>query len=178
VQRYRPRIEGLFARIERWIDAASGDTHWRSITPDNVSTLYGKSAESRIADPQDPARVFSWLICESYDDSGNRIVYEYKLEDNNGIEPALAHEANRDPLGRSANRYPKRIKYGNRVSRLIEPDLLQADWLFEVVFDYGEHNPDDPTPQETQAHFHLPRRLRGSHIPAVPAGANVPPLPR
>ena len=43
---------------------------------DNITTWYGKTAESRIADPADPPRVFSWLICESYDDKGNAIVYE------------------------------------------------------------------------------------------------------
>ncbi|HEY0468482.1 MAG TPA: SpvB/TcaC N-terminal domain-containing protein, partial [Polyangiaceae bacterium] len=29
VKRYRPRIEGLFARIERWTRLSDGDTHWR-----------------------------------------------------------------------------------------------------------------------------------------------------
>src|SRR5262245_38869908 len=61
VQRYRPRIEGLFARIERWTRRRDGDTHWRSISKDNVTTFYGKTSESRISDPQDPRRVFSWL---------------------------------------------------------------------------------------------------------------------
>lgn len=28
VRRYRPRIEGLFARIERWTETATGDVHW------------------------------------------------------------------------------------------------------------------------------------------------------
>src|SRR5215218_6166842 len=41
IHRYRPRVEGLFARIERWTDHATGEVHWRSITPDNVTTLYG-----------------------------------------------------------------------------------------------------------------------------------------
>ncbi len=31
-----------------------------------ITRWYGKSAESRIADPTDPTRIFSWLICESY----------------------------------------------------------------------------------------------------------------
>ena len=76
--RYRPRIEGLFARIERWTNQATGETHWRSITRDNITTLYGKTAESRIADPADPTRIFSWLICQSYDDKGNAIVYDVR----------------------------------------------------------------------------------------------------
>jgi len=46
VQRYRPRIEGLFARIERWT-RADGDVHWRSTTGDNVTTLYGFSPAAR-----------------------------------------------------------------------------------------------------------------------------------
>src|SRR4051812_31748892 len=52
VRRYRPRIEGLFARIERWSKISSpGDVHWRSISKDNILTLYGCDANSRIADP-------------------------------------------------------------------------------------------------------------------------------
>ncbi|MCL4299100.1 MAG: toxin [Anaerolineae bacterium] len=148
IQHYRPRIEGLFARIERWTNSKTGETHWRSITRDNITTLYGKTAESRIADPADPTHVFSWLICESYDDKGNAMVYQYKAENSDRVDLSQAHEQNRTPAGRSTNRYLKRIKYGNRVSRLVQPDLAQAEWLFEVVFDYGEHDPDDPKPKE------------------------------
>jgi hypothetical protein len=61
-------------------------TFWRSISKDNVTTWYGKRAESRIADPADPTRVFSWLICESCDDKGNAIAYEYKAEDSTGVD--------------------------------------------------------------------------------------------
>jgi Salmonella virulence plasmid 65kDa B protein len=52
VRRYRPRIEGLFARIERWtkVDKPE-DVHWRSVSRDNILTLYGLDVESRIADP-------------------------------------------------------------------------------------------------------------------------------
>ena len=51
VCRYRPRIEGLFSVIERWTRQSDGDTYWRSISKDNVTTYYGKTFESRIADP-------------------------------------------------------------------------------------------------------------------------------
>jgi hypothetical protein len=40
IDRYRPRIEGLFARIERWTNRETGELHWRSISRDNVTTLY------------------------------------------------------------------------------------------------------------------------------------------
>src|SRR3984957_20342973 len=75
IRRYRPRCESAFARIERWQQSATGDVHWRTVTKDNVTSLYGLSAASRICDPADPARVFSWLIDLSYDDRGNAISY-------------------------------------------------------------------------------------------------------
>ena len=144
VQQYRPRVEGLFARIERWTNVDTDVIHWRSITKENVTTVYGKDNNARIYDPHvtEPPRIFSWLISETYDDKGNAIVYEYKSEDAVNVDLALANAKNRTQYERSTNRYLKRIKYGNRVSRLIEPDLSQTDWMFEVVFDYGEHASD------------------------------------
>lgn len=162
VRRYRPRIEGLFARIERWT-GADGDVHWRSISKDNLLTIYGQDENSRIADPEDMGRIFSWLICETRDDKGNAVVYEYKPEDGTGIDLTQAHERNRgehDDSRRAANRYLKRIVYGNRTPllddaghrhRFLTPAQLQLDkdhWMFEVVFDYGEHDSDAPMPEE------------------------------
>ena len=47
-----PASKGLFARIERWTNAQTGDIHWRSISKDNITTLYGKTQlNSRIVDP-------------------------------------------------------------------------------------------------------------------------------
>ena len=153
IQAYRPRIEGLFARIERWTnEAIPSDTFWRSISRDNVTTWYGKTAASRIADPADPARVFSWLICESYDDKGNVIVYDYEPENSDGVALSQVHERNRTDITRSGNRYLKRVKYGNRAPYypILASDqpLPQpaTEWLFEVVFDYGDHDLDTPTP--------------------------------
>jgi len=162
VQRYRPRIEGLFARIERWTRQGDADVHWRSISRDNILTLYGKDANSRIADPADPLRVFTWLVCESRDDKGNAVIYEYKAEDGTGVDLGRAHERNRgdrDDSRRAANRYPKRIRYGNRSTLLDDTgqrppvlsatQLQSAGWMFEVVFDYGEHSADTPKPDDT-----------------------------
>ena len=117
IRRYRPRIEGLFARIERWTNESDpADCFWRSISKDNITTWYGKSEKSRIFDPSDPTRIFSWLICESYDDKGNVIVYEYKAENSENVDLSQVHERNRtenpqdkDKANRTANRYLKRI---------------------------------------------------------------------
>jgi RHS repeat-associated protein len=148
IRRYRPRIEGLFARIERWTNQETGDIHWRSISRDNITTVYGKDNNSRIFDPADPwpdhpSRIFSWLICQNYDDKGNAIVYEYTAENDQKIDRTLTNECNRV---RTANRYLKRIKYGNKTSRLIHPDLAATEWLFEMLFDYDEAHYEALTP--------------------------------
>ena len=148
VDRYRPRVEGAFARIERWTAKADGQVQWRSVSRDNVTTVYGADPSSRIADPSDVSRVFSWLICRRYDDRGNVVVYEYKAEDGAGIDPGMTHEVGRTAAGRSANRYLKRVRYGNRTSMLADPELASPDWAFEVVLDYGEHDALAPTPAE------------------------------
>lgn len=168
IQRYRPRIEGLFARIERWSNQADPeDIFWRSISKDNITTWYGKTTGSRIADPGDPTRIFSWLICESYDDKGNIIVYGYKGENSDGIDVSQAHERNRMDKTRAANRYIKKIRYGNHAPYFPEladtkpwptpPGAFDQDgsknWFFEVVFDYGEHDPDVPMPEEPDKHW-------------------------
>jgi len=163
IQRYRPRIEGQFARIECWTNQKDPTDHfWRSISKGNVTTWYGKTPNSRIFDPADPSRIFSWLICQSYDDKGNAIIYEYQTENSERIFEnqqgqlvALVHERNRNDTIRSANRYLKRIKYGNRTPnrdtatwQATDPTQLpKSDWMFEVVFDYGEHHSTVPTPE-------------------------------
>ncbi len=167
IHQYLPRIEGLFARIERWTHKNSGNIHWRSISRDNILTIYGKNANSRIADPKDSSRTFSWLISETRDDKGNAVLYEYKPEDGVGVNFNHAHERNRgdrnDPR-RAANRYLKHIRYGNLVPLLENsgkrPRFLtdlpndkqptDSDWMFQVVFDYREHDVDTPKPDDSK----------------------------
>jgi RHS repeat-associated protein len=152
VRRYRPRIEGLFARIERWTDKTSGISHWRSISKDNITTIYGKRDDARVADPADATHVFTWLICESYDDKGNAIFYRYKPEDDSNVDRSAPCERNRLNSQHFAQRYIKNIRYGNRIPRIAGEDLtFRDDWLFEVVFDYGEHDTATPTTKELLA---------------------------
>jgi RHS repeat-associated protein len=150
VRRYRPRVEAPFARIERWEETPTGDVHWRTISKENVTSLYGQDASSRIADPADPSRVFSWLLDLSFDDRGNAVSYLYKAEDRSGASNG-ANETNR-AVG--ANRYLKRVRYGNDVPYLPGGDgqaELPTQWCFELVLDYGEHDLKAPTPAEASA---------------------------
>ena len=57
LERYRPRIEGSFSRIERWTSQADPkDSFWRSISKGNITTWYGRTEESRIIDRDDKRR--------------------------------------------------------------------------------------------------------------------------
>lgn len=169
IVRYRPRIEGAFARIERWTNRVTGETHWRTISRDNVTSLFGETHASRIADAGDATsnvtpHVFSWLISQSYDDKGNAIVYDYVREDGARIDVSQANERNR---AHSANCYLKRIRYGNRVSRFVEPDVTLAAWLFEVVFDYDEGHYEALPPDINEPASEQHRRALASSAPGA-----------
>jgi RHS repeat-associated protein len=145
VRRYQPRIEGLFSRIERWQNAGTGEAFWKTVSKENVTSLFGLDSKSRIADPNNPSRIFKWLLAQSYDDKGNVIVYEYKPENRDNVTATLP-VLSRDP---SANRYPKQISYGSSTAYYPDdtassPVPLPADWFFQVTFDYGEHDPAIP----------------------------------
>ncbi|MEM6772880.1 MAG: SpvB/TcaC N-terminal domain-containing protein, partial [Bacteroidota bacterium] len=87
-------------------------------------------------------RIFAWKLERTYDDRGNVIEYDYKREDGHGTE-GLIYEKNRTAY---AQHYLKSVRYGNTVPYQPLRDgfdlaAYEADnkWLFEVVFDYGEH---------------------------------------
>ena len=159
--RYRPRIEGLFAWIERWTEeGAPANSFWRTISRDNITSWYGRSEDSRIFDPSDHSRIFQWLVSEIHDDKGNVSLYTYVRENGDGVDQTRVEETNRSEAQRRTNCYPKRVFYGNLKPYL--PALTaeatawptpQNDtgqgWMFELVFDYGEHEGDAPTPMPT-----------------------------
>src|SRR5262245_10617765 len=153
VFRYRPRTEGLFARIERWVNTSTGETHWRSISRDNITSLFGTSAASRLADPADNRRVYEWLLAETFDAFGNHTVCEYAADD-----PALHLPEIFEQRRLATQRYIRRICYGNLPEPLVDAQqrpITYADgapvgllrdgrrYAFEVVFDYGDW--DSPT---------------------------------
>ncbi|SFV14459.1 SpvB/TcaC N-terminal domain-containing protein [Pseudoduganella namucuonensis] len=163
IERFRPRVDAAMLRIERWT-RDDGDVHWRTTSHDNVLTVYGAPGVSgaRICDPADPARVFSWLISETRDAYGQAIVYKYKAEDDAGVDSGPG-----DPHVRGANRYLKRILYGNnaplldaqgqRPESLSAHQVEHAGWMFELVFDYGDHASLAPAPDD-----HLARGADGT----------------
>src|SRR5262249_15883900 len=63
-----------------------------------------------------------------------------------------------DDMRRKVQRYLKSVRYGNRTSLLDaagrRPRFVSnaarksADWMFELVFDYGEYDANSPTPDD------------------------------
>jgi RHS repeat-associated protein len=146
---YKPRTEGLFARIERWTVKANGIIKWRVITKDNSPTLFGWTTAATIIDPTDSRKIFEWLPEFVFDDKGNCSQYIYKVEDEKGIDTTLLHNRNRlntaDKITYT-NRYLEKILYGNKTPyrKFTEPFPIQADYLFETIFDYGEYETNSP----------------------------------
>ncbi len=149
---YRPRTEGLFALIERWVDPQTHFSHWRTISKDNMTSVYGRSATARIADPENPQRIFSWLLEESRDTKGNLMQFTYKQEDKENI-PNSCYEAQRlknysppsgGPGGGFPNRYLKEVAYGNTEMYPSGSAPYTGDFHYRLVFDYGDHSPENP----------------------------------
>lgn len=151
IRNYIPRVEALFARIERWTHKTTLETRWRVTTSENKTTLLGWSDASRIADPNDPRRVYEWLPEFIYDDAGNCNHYIYKPEDDAGFDATLPHNNNRRPSGKLAytNRYLSQIFYGNKTpyQNFGDPFPAASDFMFEIALDYGEYDLSAPYQQ-------------------------------
>ena len=153
IKRYRPRIEGGFARIEK-ITEPGGNVYWKVISKENIVSVFGKSKSAQIFDPADPIKIFKWFFEFSYDNKGSCFQYEYVKENKINI-PAELHEENRlNDLSPCTNTYLKSIKYCNRDHfdkstvkfNNWENFLAGIPYLMELVLDYGEHNPSNPLP--------------------------------
>lgn len=145
---YRPRIEGLFARIERWAAIEGPEIKWKVTSKDNITTLFGWTENARITKPGDAAKIFEWLPEFVFDDKGNCAHYNYKQEDAAGFDTGLAHNRNRFKKGAIiyTNTYLATILYGNKTPYKHFGDAFPqtADYLFSTIFDYGAYNPDAP----------------------------------
>ena len=137
VRRYIPRVEQAFSLIEKWT-RIDDDVHWRTVSKDNITAIYGRGAESRITDPNQPTHIFSWLLCEVRDGKGNLVRYEYKQEDSVGAEASIE-----DQRVANSNQYIKTIYYGNQLPDIFgERSTADHHWYFRVEFDYGDHQLD------------------------------------
>ncbi|QXH74806.1 toxin [Pseudomonas atacamensis] len=148
VTRYFPNIEGSFSRIEHWEPIAPEVDFWLMHSADGSLFCFGKTPDARIADPSEPGHVGVWLLEESVTPTGEHIVYRYKPENSDNCGSS-GHEALRS---QSANRYLQYVKYGNVTGYAplyAWGQYSPADapeWLFTLVFDYGERSLDALVP--------------------------------
>src|SRR5919199_1076371 len=80
VTRYRPRTEGLFARIEHHSDSQTD--HWEVRSKDGLVSVYGtplrvQNDPAVIANPENRNQIFHWKLTETRDPFGNTIRYDY-----------------------------------------------------------------------------------------------------
>jgi RHS repeat-associated protein len=106
---YRFRQESKFYAFE--FRQEGENAYWIVRQPDGVNHIFGKTA--KISVPQQAAKVFTWLLEETYDAKGNRILYQYEEDQED------------------ANYYLKSIKYGNYVV-----DSGTEECAFQLIFDY------------------------------------------
>ncbi|KAM0814367.1 putative Rhs repeat-associated core domain-containing protein [Seiridium cardinale] len=161
VDRFLPRFVRDNKRIERWTRSSQpDDIHWVVIAADNTTTIYGPNDESRVFEQTATGckNIFSWLPSKVFDSRGNSMEYMYKPEDTDGLGSLPPHlvqcEMNRNAATKYRARYLKSIKYGNRTPNRDLKDWEKViptkpqDWMFEVLFDYGEHDLVAPTTEE------------------------------
>lgn len=141
IRNYIPRIEGLFARIERWSKNDNGRIKWRVISKENITTLFGWTDNSILSDPENPTKIYEWRPEFIFDEKGNCSQYIYKKEDDIGFDKLLLHNRNRHKESSITytNLYIDRILYGNKTpyKQFGAPFNKESDYLFQTQFDYG-----------------------------------------
>ena len=109
--RYRPRTEGLFARIEHHHETSND--YWQVSSKDGLISFYGTPRSEHAGDawvdpavilkskskPADRDRIFSWKLTLTQDPFGNRIEYLYEKRDQStDADKKHGHDLGEQPL--------------------------------------------------------------------------------
>lgn len=148
-QRYRPRTEGVFARIEH-IRVADGD-YWLVRGKDGLTSYYGTPGSlgrdpATLVDPENDQRIFGWKLSRTVDPFGNRIDYIYERD---AVRQDGPHHW--DQLYLSQIRY---IDYGS---------VDKPSFLVTVRFQY-EERPDPFSEYRAGFEIRTVRRCRFIHV--------------
>ena len=156
IDRYRPRIEGLFARIERWT-RRGGRRHALAVAQRRTtsSRSMARTMKSRIAERASRRTSSAGASARRATTRATRSSTNTRRK----TRPASISRRRTSAIAaarsqaRKVNRYLKRIRYGNRIRfltaqgerpRFVDAAMREdAGWMFELVFDYGEHDRAD-----------------------------------
>ncbi len=120
--RYRPRAEGLFARITHL--KSNAEDFWEVRSRDGLASRYGHSGEvghdTAVVRNPDTAGVFAWHLTETVDPFGNRVEYLYERE-----------PTQQDGPHRWDQIYLKAIRYGDYGSVDDPQFLITVDFVYE-----------------------------------------------
>ena len=158
LQRYRPRSEGLFARIEHLRDAQHD--YWEVRSKDGLLSIYGTPAAAGsdpavVADPRYPTRIFSWKLTATIDVFGNRIEYRYTSDQEDPTE-----------------REPWRQLYLSEVRYVDYGDRDAPDFFVTIRFLY-DRRPDPLCVRRAGFQIRTARRCRRIEVCTGP-GDSVP----
>jgi RHS repeat-associated protein len=123
ITRYRPRTEGLFARITH---VQSGqDDYWEVRSRNGLTSLYGHPGQigqdsAVVTNPDDHRRIFSWHLTQTVDPFGNRIEYLYEREPTQEEGPHRWDQI-----------YLKTIRYGDYGSPSAPQFLVTVNFVYE-----------------------------------------------
>lgn len=144
---YRPRTEGLFARIRHF--RSPDKNYWKVQTKDGLTSIYGSEdpdENATCADPARPSKIFAWKLTKTRDPFDNEIIYGYERD--------WQQEGPRhwDQL------YLQEIKYVDFEAG----GGLKKDYLVRVKFIYQENRPDSFS--EYKSGFEIRTRKRCEKI--------------
>jgi hypothetical protein len=88
---------------------------------------------SRVADPDDPRRVFEWLLEQTRHELGHIVRYTWRQEDLANAPNTPAEAIRSRPGHRCTYAHLHRVDYGNATP------FVASDFAFSLVFDYGDH---------------------------------------
>ncbi|MGN9807395.1 SpvB/TcaC N-terminal domain-containing protein [Micromonospora sp. L32] len=149
VQFFHTRADIGPVRLERWV-RADGEQHWRMRDRHDVVTVFGRQATAQISDPDQPERVYAWLPQSRHDSHGNVVHFVYRAEDQAGVVQCTSAARSHSRRDGWPQRHPASVRYGNTVPFGPDEAVPQGNsWLFEAVFDYGDHADDRPLPSGT-----------------------------
>ncbi|MBN1595252.1 VCBS repeat-containing protein [candidate division FCPU426 bacterium] len=152
VTRYRPRTEGMFARIAHIKNPEQDLDYWEVTGKDGMFSRYGtmhpigQDKQAVIVDPANFRRIYAWKLSRTQDTYGNHIVFSYQRD---GMSGGGGLHRPWDQI------YLRDIRYVDH------GDPANPDYVIKIAFEYEER--PDPF-SEFRSGFEVRTALRCKRI--------------